>query len=209
MIARAAVAALVALGLSAGAGAEAVTAAAVTPVPPALLAAARLQGYWTASGVVTTAVNVPGERRGDPVTRTWAFVPPCPAGACPTLRLVRQRGPGYDTVLLHRTAPGVYVGTGSFYAPTRCRQTVYGKGERVPFTIRVTITGVARQPDGSVLVTTFAATYRNPERFGLTRCFSAPSYDSASYAGVPATPPPPAPSGAIRRERRMPSSAGS
>jgi hypothetical protein len=196
----AAFAALVALGLP---GAP----AAAAPVPPALLAAARLQGYWTASGVVTKAVNVPGEHRGDLVTRTWAFVPVCPNGACPTVGLVRQRATGYDDIVLHSVQPGVFVGTGSFYAPARCGATLFRKGELVPYTITVTITGVAQQPDGSVLATTFAATYRNARRFGLTRCYSAPSYDSASYVGAPSTPPPSA--GAIRRERRTSSSTGS
>jgi hypothetical protein len=180
---------------------------AAASVPPALLAAARLQGFWTASGVVTKAVNVPGERPGALVTRTWGFVPPCPSGACPTLMLVRQRGPGYDNVPLHNTGPGVYMGTGTFYAPARCRGTLYRKGERVPYTIRVTITGVAQQPDGSVLATTFAATYRNRRRIGLTRCYTAPSYDSANYTAAPASPPPAG--GAIRTERRTLSSTGS
>jgi hypothetical protein len=196
---RATVATLVALNLT---GAP----AAAASVPPALLAAARLQGYWTVSGVVTKSVNVPDERPGALVTRTWAFVPSCPTGACPTLMLVRQRGPGYDNVPLQSTGPGVYVGTGSFYAPAQCRGKVFRKGELVPYAIRVTITGVAQQPDGSVLATTFLATYRNPRRIGLTRCYSAPSYDSADYTAAPAAPPA---TGAIRRERRTPSSTGS
>jgi hypothetical protein len=181
--------------------------AAGAAVPPALLAAARLQGFWTVSGVVTKSVNVPGQLPGALVTRTWGFVPPCPTGACPTLTLARQRGPGYDIVPLHSTGPGVYVGTGSFYAPAQCRGTLFRKGERVPYTIRVTITGVAQQPDGSVLATTFTATYRNRQRVGLTRCYSAPSYDSASYTAAPAAAPPA--TGAIRRERRTLSSTGS
>src|ERR1019366_7391122 len=115
---RATVATLVALNLT---GAP----AAAASVPPALLAAARLQGYWTVSGVVTKSVNVPDERPGALVTRTWAFVPSCPTGACPTLMLVRQRGPGYDNVPLQSTGPGVYVGTGSFYAPAQCRGKVF------------------------------------------------------------------------------------
>lgn len=175
-------------------------------IPPPLLAAARLQGFWRVSGVVTKAVNVPGERRGDPVIRTWGFVPECPTGPCPTLRLARQRAGAYDNVPLHATQPGVYLGSGSFYAPARCRGTLFRRGERVPYTIRVTITAVAQQPDGSVLATAFTASYRNRQRLGLTRCYSAPSYDSARYAGLPAPPPP---SGAIRTERRIRSSAGS
>ncbi len=157
--------------------------------------------------MVTKAVNVPGERPGALVTRTWAFVAPCPTGACSALTLVRQRGPGFDQVPLSNTGPGVYVGAGSFYAPSRCRRTLFRRGELVPYTVRVTITGAAQQPDGSVLATSFTAMYRNPRRIGLTRCYSAPSYDSASYAAVPASPPPAA--GAIRSERRTPSSTGS
>jgi hypothetical protein len=205
VIRRAGVSALVALGLMSGLAASSASAA----IDPALLAAARLQGYWTMSGVVTKSVNVPGEPPGESLRRTWAFVPPCPTGACPTLQLSRQRGAGYDNVLLHSTAPGVYVGTGSFYAPARCRGTLFRKGELAPYTIRVTITGVAQQPDGSVLATTLAATYRNVKRVGLTRCYSAPSYDSASYTGAPAAPAPPPAAGAMRKERRTPSSTGS
>lgn len=43
-------------------------ASAVTPLP--VLDAARLQGVFVVSGVVTQAVGVPGEHRGEPVTRT-------------------------------------------------------------------------------------------------------------------------------------------
>lgn len=150
------------------------------------IAAARLQGDYTASGVVTQAVGISGERRGQQVRRTWNFISPCPAGACPLLGLHRQRAGGIDPLLLRQTSPGNYTGTGIFAAPLRCHGRLYREGSVVPYTITLRITAAALQPDGSVLATGFMATYRNPGRVGRTRCYSPPSYDSARYVGAPA-----------------------
>jgi len=156
--------------------------AAGTPAP--ILDSARLQGFYGVAGVVTKAVGVPGERRGEHVSRTWAFLPMCPTGACPTIKLVRTRATGKDTLLLYRRSPALYSGAGSFLAPVRCHGRLYRKGELATFTITVRITAAALQ--GAVVQATgFRATYTGGVRTGLTRCFSAPSYDSARYVAAP------------------------
>ena len=97
--------------------------------PEGLTQVARLQGQFTASGTVTQSVGVPGELRGEHVTRTWTFVPTCPTGACATVRLTRQRGASaHDTLLLHRQRPGYYAGTDdlhgahAMFRPGLCRR---------------------------------------------------------------------------------------
>jgi len=167
------------LGVGAG-----VTAAAVSPE----IAAARLQGGYSVLGVVTQAVGIPGEHRGQLVQRTWNFISPCPAGACPLLGLHRQRSGGTDALFLHQLTPGTYTGAGIFTAPVRCHGRPYPQGSVVPYTITLTITSAAVQPDGSTLATGFSAAYRNRGRIGHTRCYSPPSYDSARYLGVPVPP---------------------
>ncbi len=180
-------------------------AAAAASIPPDQLAAARLQGFYGLSGRVTTAVGVPGEHRGDKIARVWVLTSSCPRGGCGAVTLTRQRAAGSDTLTLHRARPGYYRGQGAFLAPARCHKTMYRKGLRVPFTITLTVTAVAAQPDGTVLATRFTAGYRNVRRIGLTRCFSPPSYDSARYAGTSE----PAPGAAIRTVRSTRSSTGS
>lgn len=161
------------------------------PRQPSILDAARLQGVFAVSGVVTQAVGVPGEHRGERVIRTWALLETCPVGACATVVLVRARAAGQDKLLLHLRAPGLYSGDGAFVAPVRCGGRLYRNGERAKFTITIQITAAVVQ--GAVVQATgFSASYRNRARTGETRCFSAPSYDSARYVGAPAT------TGAIR-----------
>lgn len=167
------------------------TSAPAAPVSDPLIAQARLQGLFAVTGVVTQAVGVPGERRGEHVARTWALLPTCPVGACPTVLLVRARATGKDQLLLHLRGPGLYLGDGTFFAPVHCGGRLYPKGERAKFTITVRITAAVVQGT-FVLATGFQAYYRNRARTGLTRCVGAPSYDSARYVGAPAA------AGAIR-----------
>jgi hypothetical protein len=156
--------------------------------PEGLTQTARLQGRFIAVGTVLSAVNVPGESRGQHVTRTWSFVPLCPTGACATVRLTRQRGTNaHDTLRLRRQRPGYYKGTGTFTVPVRCAGRIYRNGERAHFTITLTVTSAVAS-GATAVATGFTATYRNPSRTGLTPCYSAPSYDSAHYVGAP--PPP-------------------
>jgi hypothetical protein len=164
-----------------------------------LIAAARLSGTWGMLGSVTKAVGVPDENRGEIVERAWTFVPLCPIGQCTEVQLQRSRAGGTDTLVLTRRRPGYYTGTGSFYAPARCRGRSFRKGELVPFTITLRITA-ALSTSGGAAATQATATYRNPRRIGLTRCVTPPSYDAATYAGGPLVAP------AIRREARTRSS---
>jgi hypothetical protein len=145
---------------------------------------ARLQGTFTAHGVITRSVNVPGERRGQHLTRAWSFLPQCSAGVCRAVQLVRQRGAtGRDQLILHRRRAGYYTGRGSFTAPVRCSGRVVAAGQRVQFTITLTI--VADAVEGSQrLATGFTATYLSRKRTDLSRCFLAPARDSARYRGT-------------------------
>jgi hypothetical protein len=181
--------------LAALAGLALIAAPSAQAAPPeGLTQTARLQGAFSASGTVLSAVNVPSERRGQQVMRTWTFTPVCPAGACATVQLVRQRGEtSHDRVILRRQRPGYYKGTGSFIVPVVCGQRTFRNGERANYTITLTITSAVAS-GSTASATGFTATYRNPRRVGLTRCYTAPSYDSARYVGTPA-PAPPAPSG--------------
>ena len=162
----------------------AATAAPTRSPPKQLLARAHLQGFYGVSGVVTRANNVPGESKGELVTRFWAFPASCP-GQCRRIVLVRQRTGGKDTVVLHRRKPAYYSGTESFNAPVRCNGRLYKNGERAKFTITLRITGAVAQND-LVEATSFTATYNNPGRVALTRCVTLPSSDAARYLGSPA-----------------------
>jgi hypothetical protein len=143
---------------------------------------ARLEGFFLLSGRVTAATNVRGEHVGERVRRIWAFKPLCATGACRRVELVRIRPSGRDTVILHRAAPGFYIGRGRFYAPLRCAKQIYGKGEAVPFNVTVRITAVKRV-GASVSATHLRAFYANRSRRNLTPCVSAPAYDAAIYHG--------------------------
>jgi hypothetical protein len=161
----------------------AATAAPTRSTSRQLLARAHLQGFYGVSGVVTRANNVPGESKGELVTRIWAFPASCP-GQCRRIVLVRQRAGGKDTVVLHRRQPAYYSGTGSFNAPVRCNGRLHKNGERANFTITLRITGAVAQGN-LVQATSFTATYNNPDRVALTRCVTLPSSDAARYVGTP------------------------
>lgn len=138
------------------------------------------------TGRITAVRNVHGERRGQTVLRSWTFTPLCPAGPCQYVQLTRQRAAGTDSLVLQLTAADQYSGTGSFYAPLRCRHRTVRKGELVPFTIAVQITNAAIE-SGSVLATQLSATYTNRTRRNLTRCVAAPRHDAATYHGSAAS----------------------
>jgi hypothetical protein len=164
------------------------TASAAAGIPTATAAArsrtrsARLEGFFLLSGRVTAAANVRGEHAGERVRRIWAFKPLCAAGPCRRVELVRIRPGGRDRVILHRSAPGSYVGHGRFYAPLGCANRIYRKGEAVPFRVTVRIT--AAQPVGpSVIATRVRAAYTNRSRRNLTPCVTAPGHEAASYHG--------------------------
>jgi hypothetical protein len=160
-------------------------AASTLPAPRA----ARLEGVFMLSGRVTVADNVRGEHVRERVRRVWAFWPLCPAGSCARVELVRTRAGGVDKLILDRRAPAYYVGTGRFYAPLRCANRVYRKGEAVRFKITVRVTA-AEIFGTTVLARHVRAFYTNRGRRNLTPCVAAPSHDAAVYRGTVASPPP-------------------
>ena len=147
------------------------------------LGAARLAGNFQLAGRITTAVRVPGERKGQTITRTWSFLPACQIGACRIVGLLRMRSNGSDTLKLTRQRPGYYVGNGSFFAPLKCGKTVFRRGLLVPFTVTVTVTAALRDQTGTLVATRVNATYTNKARHNLTKCVAFPGHDAASYHG--------------------------
>ena len=155
--------------------------AGAAPVGPAA-ADARLSGRFALAGVVTSAVAVRGEHRGQRILRTWEFAQPCAAIPCPTATLVRERPGGTDLISLHRTGPVSYAGTGSFAVPLRCDGRRFPRGELVPFT--VTVTALEAVPTGfGPLVSRITARYIGGRRRNLTPCVLPAGHDAASYAG--------------------------
>jgi hypothetical protein len=165
------------LALAALGGPSAVDAA-VNP----LIAHARLEGQFLLAGRITKAVNVSGEHQGQTVSRTWTFKPTCAKGACRTVHLTRPRQTGTDRLLLTRSTPGSYKGSGSFYAPLRCGGRTWNRGEFVPFTVTVTVSAALKTRTGT-LATRVTASYTNRQRFNRTPCVTAPGSDAASYHG--------------------------
>jgi hypothetical protein len=163
-------------------GLAAVAIAAVAPAAASGAQDARLQGTFALTGRITTAVKVPGEHRGQTISRLWTFTPACSASSCATVRLARRRAGGTDRLSLHRRTPGYYTGAGRFYAPLSCAGVIEQRGEVVPFTITVRITATAPSPSG-VVATRIRATYTNRKRTNLTDCVLPPSHDAASYHG--------------------------
>ena len=173
---------------AAGVGLGAQQAAATSIAPGSPLALARLGGQVQLAGVVTVAKFVPGEYVGQPVARTWTFVPGCPTGACDTIGLARTRATGTDLLVLYRLSPGYYVGTGRFFAPLECGGRAYPQGSAVPFTITVRVTA-ARVIGGVLSASRVNATYVNRSRRNLTLCVAALGHDAASYHGHIIVPP--------------------
>jgi hypothetical protein len=159
---------------------SAARAASAPPAPSP--GSARLQGQFLLTGHVTVARNVRGERAGQNVMRTWTFAPACAARACATTSLIRARSGGSDKLVLHRRRRGYYVGNGSFYAPLRCGQRTYNKGEAVPFTITVRVTATTVSA-GVVFATGVSASYTNRSRRNLTSCVAVLGHDAATYRG--------------------------
>jgi hypothetical protein len=143
---------------------------------------ARLQGTFALTGRVTVAVAVPGEHRGQTVSRRWTFTPACSAPVCATVRLRRQRAGGTDKLVLHRRSAGYYSGAGRFYAPLNCGGQIVRQGETVPFTVTVRITATTPSPGGPI-ASRLRATYTNRKRLNRTNCVLPPSRDAAAYHG--------------------------
>jgi hypothetical protein len=157
--------------------------ASAAPAQSPLDTTARLGGQFGLAGHVTVAVRVPSEQVGQPLLRTWSFVPLCPVGPCQALALVRQRVTGTDRLGLQLAAANYYVGTGTFYVPLRCHRRVQPRGELVPFRITVQVTNAALGSDGVPIATQIHATYTNRSRTNRTRCVAVPGHDAAVYDG--------------------------
>jgi hypothetical protein len=164
-------------------GATATAAAGLASAQSAPISAARLDGTYQLAGRITHAVNVFGEHRGKTFIRVWRFAAQCASGPCATVLLTRPRAGGIDTVMLSQRRPGLYVGTGRFYAPLRCRGRVNPRGELVPFEVTVTITAAIVTPSGGDSAVRVNATYLNRARQNRTLCVVPPSHDAATYHG--------------------------
>jgi hypothetical protein len=162
---------LVALAAASGFSASA---AAQAPAPDA-----RLQGTFQMSGTVTVARDVRGEHVGQVVARTWTFTPQCVSGPCATVRLVRGRATGADTLTLKRTGSSTYAGNGLFYAPLRCSGQIYLRGQEIPFRITVRVTAT-----NGTAASAISAKYVNRKRTNLTPCIGVLGHDSARYTGL-------------------------
>ena len=148
------------------------------------LAGARLSGTYAVSGVITTAVGIPGESAGQRVRRSWTFVSPCRSGACATLGLRRQRAGGTDPLFLRQLAPGLYEGSATYPAAVQCQGRTYPAGATVPYRLRVIVTSAAPAPDGTLIATGFSASYTGGAHVGHTRCIQPPVHDAAAYSGI-------------------------
>jgi hypothetical protein len=135
-------------------------------------------------GVITEAVDVRGERRGERVLRNWAIHPAgCVRSLCGQLQVVRNRGRIRDSyVVLHRIGIGRYRGSGVFWVALKCLGHRYRLGSRAPYTITLQVTRQRRV--GSVwYATAIRATYANRSRTDGTRCPLGPESDAARYVG--------------------------
>ena len=177
------------------AGGGAIGAIGAAPASAASLTArARLEGEFRMAGKITAALHVPGEHRGQRVTRLWVFTPRCASGACSKVTLVRTSSHGRDRLQLRRHGHGTYTGTGLFDAPLRCGGKTYKRGSAVPFVITVRITSAT--VSGVVAVATALKTsYRRRTRVNHSPSVKLPARDAAKYRGklVTLTPPPGAP----------------
>ncbi len=160
--------------------------AGASSVPAAVAAAppARVQGRFTMRTVVTSAVNVRGEHRGERLTRTWRIHPSrCLGDVCQVLHLQRTRGYGRRLWLtLHLSPDGSWIGHGSFFVALSCRGRIHRHGARVPYTIRLRV-GATRTLGAIRFARSLRATYVNRRRIDRTRCAIPPSYDAARYTG--------------------------
>jgi PKD repeat protein len=155
---------------------------------------ARFAPGYVMHGLITTAVRVRGEHRGQTVIRRWTFQPrSCSPIACAALVLHRSRARGrIARVILQRDAPGRYAGSGRFYSALRCRRRIYRRGEVVPYRITVQVAQVV-SIDGIPIASELQATYVNRRRLDRTPCPLGPSHDAARYTGAAAPlPTPPA-----------------
>jgi hypothetical protein len=169
-------------------------AAAVPSLAEATVRDARFGGTFVMHGVVTAAVNVRGERRGERVTRKWVLHSrDCDLSVCDRLLLTRNRGSVKGSfVILRRVGPAHYRGSGAFWVALECLGRRYRLGSYVPYTIDLHVVGL-RQIGSIRYATAVRATYVNRSRGDNTRCPLGPASDAARYTGrlVSKLPKPP------------------
>ena len=143
-----------------------------------------MQGTFTMRVVVTQAIGVRGEHRGERLTRTWRIRSTgCDRDACRTLHLRRTLSRGRtERISLHRRPDGTYVGRGAFPIALSCRGRLYRRGSRARYTIRLRVTA-SRTVGGIRFARHIRASYANPSRTDSTPCLLAPSHDAARYTG--------------------------
>lgn len=165
--------------------------------PPALArdssrpADARVVGTFKMNAVVTQAVHVRGERRGQHLVRIWKIAPEkCDGSVCQLLRLNRERSASiHDRLTLKRVGPGTYVGRGGFYLALSCQGRVYRHGSWVPYRITLTVHR-ATDVQGVRFARGLTARYTNTHRTDSTPCPLGPSHDAGRYTGEAISPPP-------------------
>lgn len=158
---------------------------------------ARVSAAFAMNGRISTAVRVPGERRGQRFARRWTFTgEDCAGNICGRLLLTRERSAGqFDHLLLSRTGVGRYAGNGRFYAALECKGAIYPAGQVAPYRVTVAVTR-AVTIQGIAFATGLTATYTNRRRTDRTICPTGPSHDAATYSGT-ASPGPSPPSAAF------------
>jgi hypothetical protein len=161
---------------------------AVAAVYPSLAAAvirdARVGGTFIMSGVVTSAVNVRGERPGELVNRKWEVqARDCDHSVCGRLLVTRNRGSIKGSfVILRRVGVGHYRGSGDFWAPLQCLGRLHALGSFVPYTIQLYVFR-RKAINGIRYATGVNASYISRSRTDNTRCPLGPASDSARYSG--------------------------
>lgn len=158
--------------------------AAYPSVGEAALRDARFGGTFVMRGVVTSAVNVRGERRGERVNRKWVVHSRgCKLSVCPRLLLTRNRGSVRGSfAILRRVGVGHYRGSGSFWAPLECLGRRHRLGDFVPYTINLWVFS-DEEIGGIRYATGVNATYVNRTRTDNTRCPLGLVSDAARYSG--------------------------
>jgi hypothetical protein len=141
-------------------------------------------------GRVTVANGVQGERKGQRVRRTWAFLSTCPSGPCPVVNLARERSlHQVEQLVLSQAGPQRYVGHGQFFVRLRCNRRVYPQGGIAYTTIKLTITRTV-VVQSTPFATAIKATYTNPRRVNHTPCPGSLGRDAGTYSGKLTSPVP-------------------
>jgi hypothetical protein len=169
------------VALAIAASAVPAVAAAAGAQPPSN---ARVIGTFTMRAQITAAVNVPGERPGEVLTRRWVIVPrSCDRNTCRSLELARQRSDRLvNRVLLQRIGPGRYTGQGAFWVALECKGRIDPVGSEALYQITLQVARATRI-GGVWFARQIRASYVNRTRSDGTSCPLGPTHDAATYSG--------------------------